>query len=125
MSKAPHGASRSAAGKKKAKKRSEPRPVTQAQPSNAAVNPVQPQERSGEEAGSRALEFRPRVREAGANGSSTGRTAASPASGRASGGAKVPQQTVDYGYVFKDLRVIGALSLFLFGGLAALSILFR
>ncbi len=110
MPKDSRGAARSAAGKKKAKKRAEPQTITRIPPSAAVREPVQPEERAQGGSTATVLQFRPRGREAGGR-----------AAGKAGGAAKVFLQAVDYSYVFADLKIIGGLSVVLFGGLIALS----
>lgn len=107
MSKPSHGTMRSAVSKKKTKKRPELRPMPEPL-APEAVEPVRPQPAVAEKSNGSTLQFRPRAREA-----------ARPA--RAHGGTRFIQQVANYGYVYADLKVIGVLSLLLFGALIALS----
>ncbi len=112
MAKPSRGASRFAAGKKKAKKRYESQPASSASPAVVAEEPTQeapaaPVQRSSS---GPALQFRPRE-------AAVARSAAT----RGGSAAKAVLQTVDYGYVYTDLKIIGGLATLLFGGLAVLS----
>lgn len=110
MAKLSRGTARSAVGKKKAKKRVEPRPTSQSPSTAAVAQPVQPRETAERGSGGTVLQFRPRARDA---------------AGRSAAAAKAVLQTVDYSYVYTDLRIIGVLSVLLLGGLIALSFVIR
>lgn len=116
MSKPSRGTARFAAGKKKAKKRSESRPANHIAASAASTQPMQPEAPAHDTTGRTVLQFRPRPREAAPMRATAGRTAAS---------ARALQQVIDYSYVYADLKLIGGLSLLLFGGLVALSFVVR
>jgi hypothetical protein len=115
MPKLIHGAARSSGSKKKTKKRAESAPIAQISPSAGARQPVQPEGRVSENSNATVIQFRPRSRVAG------------PAKlpGRPAGPAKAFLQTVDYSYVYTDLRIIGMLALALFAVLIVLSFLLR
>lgn len=114
MSKASRGGARLAAGKKKAKRRIEPQPITQMPEQTAAEETVQPGAASSRQSsGGTALQFRPRAREA---------AVARPVAGR---GAKAVLDAVDYGYVYTDLKIIGGLTTVIVAGLVALSFMIR
>ena len=102
MSKPSRGAY--AAGKKKAKKRSEPRPIVEMAPSITPRESVQAQEsdNGSSVASAPVLQFRPRARDA---------VSPRPAQGKVpmSAAAKFAQQVVDYSYVYTDLKIIGVL----------------
>ena len=118
MPKVSHGSARHGAAKKKVRRRVEPQVETALPQSQPEVQPAQPQEidRGNGASGETAIRFRPRSGEA-----RTPRTA----SGRLAATARVAQQTMDYGYVYTDLKIIGGLSVFLFGGLGALYLVLR
>jgi hypothetical protein len=110
MAKPSRGATRIAPAKKKAKKRYEP------QIDRVASTGTVPAESAAGEAVAAAqptgavLQFRPRQAEA-----------ARAAAARGSVASRTALQAVDYSYVYADLKLIGALSVLLFGGLVALS----
>ncbi len=116
MSKASRGGTRIAAGKKKAKRRLEPQPITQMPPSTAAQEPVQTSaptsDQGSQGSGAAVLQFRPRARE----------VAAARSAGRGAAPAKALLQAVDYSYVYTDLKIIGGLTAFLLGVLIVLTL---
>jgi hypothetical protein len=116
MAKVSHGSARHGAAKKKAKRRPEspaepraPRPAPEAAPVQPLDSVV------GNGSAEMAPRFRPNVVE---------RRSARPAGGRVAS-AKTAQQVTDYSYVYKDLRVIGALSALLFSALLVLYLVLR
>ena len=111
----PTQGSRNPAGKKKAKRRPEPRPVVQTAETVAPAEPVQTELNGNGHAGEPVLQFRPRGREVAASRSTAPRTA----------GAKTAYQTVDYSYVYTDLRIIGVLVAALLVMLVALTFVIR
>ncbi len=105
------GAARSAAGKKKAKKRAESHSATRIPPSAAVREAVRPEEKAQGGSTATVLQFRPRAGEAGARR----------AGGKAGSTARTYLQPIDYSYVFTDLKIIGGLSAIIIAGLIALS----
>lgn len=93
-----------AAGKKKAKKRPEPRPMVQTAPPTMPGESVQPQEsdNGNSTVSAPVLHFRPKGRDAAAGRPAVGKAPVSAA-------AKFAQQFVDYSYVYTDLKIIAAL----------------
>lgn len=116
MSKPSRGATRYAAGKKKGKKRQEPRRVGEVVRPIPGGKPEPSQEAAEERSTGTVLQFRPRQREI-----SAGRQAA----GKVGPSARAFLKAVDYSYVYADLKLIGGLSVFLFGSLAVLSFFIR
>jgi len=111
MAKPSRGATRFAAGKKKAKKRYEPQPSNATSVSVVAEEPVEGAPKaSGPQSAGAVLQFRPRQ-------AAPSRSVA----GKGGAATKAILQAVDYGYVYTDLKVIGGLAVLLFGGLVALS----
>ncbi len=118
MSKPSRGAY--AAGKKKAKKRTEPRPIVEMVPSITPRESVQAQESDNGSpvATAPVVQFRPRPRDAAPSRPTQGRVQTSAA-------AKFAQQVVDYSYVYTDLRIIGTLVVSLLVLLIVLSFVIR
>ncbi len=111
MAKPSRGATRFAAGKKKAKKRYEPQSASSMQASTMAQEPVH-EEPTGpvQRSSGPVLQFRPREA-----------TAARSTVAKGGSAARAMLQAVDYSYVYTDLKLIGGLTVLLFGGLVALS----
>jgi len=110
MAKPSRGATRISPAKKKAKKRYEPQLSRTASAGVAPAEPAAGEAAIASEPTGAVLQFRPRQAEA-----------ARAAVARGSAGSKSAIQAVDYSYVYADLKLIGGLTVLLFGGLVALS----
>ena len=112
MSKPTRGAAKAAPGKRKAKVRPQPRPTGEGAPTVASEGAVQAEAKGNvavrEEP---VLRFRPGPRE----------TAPIRATGGKAQAARAPLPTVDYSYVYTDLKIIGVLVSALLVALIALS----
>ena len=113
----PTQGARSAAGKKKTKKRPESRPVAQMTASTSvSTEPVQAEENGNGHTDAPVLQFRPKAREV---------VPARASSARGGTAARAAFQTMDYSYVYTDLRVIGVLMASLLVMLIALTFVIR
>ncbi len=116
MSKPTRGATKVAPGKKKAKRRPEPGPMTQVAPTSVSGEAVQAEENGNGAVSAPVLQFRPRA------------VGAAPV--RAVAPKGTPAKTVgfpvvDYSYVYTDLKIIAVLVCSLLVALIALAFVIR